>query len=127
MSHAYHLTNAVSDISKSKRFYHSLFDQLKWTVKHEDDESAAYSDGQFDFWIVPAENGEGTPGDAGRGYNHLAIRVDTRDEVEGIYQWLLGSGARIDIPPTAYPQYSERYYAVFFFDPDGARLEVVNL
>jgi len=35
-------------------------------------------------------------------------------------------GATILDPPADYPQYGAGYYAVFFADPDGLKLEVVH-
>ncbi len=129
MSHAYHIANAVSDIERGKHFYHGVFRLLGWTLKYEDSESLAYSDGQFDFWIVPAERGEPSRvgAGAGTGFTHLAFRVESREQVDEVHRWLQSQGARIDIEPKAYPQYSANYYAVFFFDADGTRLEVVSL
>ena len=37
----------------------------------------------------------------------------------------MGSGAPTEGPPREYG-YSEGYYAVFAFDPDGIKVEVVN-
>src|SRR5687767_7472628 len=127
MSHAYHITNAVSDIQQSKNFYHEMFRVLGWKIKHEDEESLAYTDGQFDFWIVPAENKQASHDNEGTGFNHLAFRVKEKELVTTFYEWLLTTDAKIDIKPQAYPNYSESYYAVFFFDRDGTRLEVVYI
>ena len=125
MSYMYHVTVAVSDIVRSKQFYDGMFGKLGWTVKFEDEEAMAYSDGTFDYWIVPAEKKEANYRNDGVGYNHLAIMVEDRQKVNEFYQWLLSVNAKIDIEPKIYPNYSENYYAVFFFDPDNTRLEVV--
>ncbi|MEI6477527.1 MAG: VOC family protein [bacterium] len=126
MSHAYHVTNAVSDITEGKTFYRAMFEQLGWKLKHEDKQSLAFTDGKFDFWVVPAEEKISTQPN-GTGFNHLALRVDKKEDVDRFYDWLMEVGANIDIKPQAYPHYSENYYAVFFFDGDGTRLEVVFL
>lgn len=125
MSYMYHVTVAVSDVATSKIFYDPMFQQLGWSVKYEDNESKAYSDGKFDYWIIPAETNEPNRQNDGVGYNHLAIMVESKEAVDQLYKWLLDIDAKIDIEPKAYPHYSEKYYAVFFFDPDGTRLEVV--
>jgi glyoxylase I family protein len=39
---------------------------------------------------------------------------------------VLGVGARILDAPTDYPRYGNGYYAVFFTDPDGVKLEFVH-
>ena len=127
MSHAYHITDAVSDIERGKQFYHGMFRLLGWTLKYEDSGALAYSDGRFDFWIVPAESKEPNRGGDGTGFTHLAFRVENRENVDEFHRWLQTQEAHVDIEPKAYPQYSENYYAVFFFDADGTRLEVVFL
>ncbi len=125
MTHAYHVTVAVSDIEKSKQFYDGMFEKLGWESHSEDNESKAYSNGQFDYWIIPAETTGHNRHNDGTGINHLAFRVETKESVDVFYSWLQESHATIDIEAKAYPEYSETYYAVFFFDPDGTRLEVV--
>jgi catechol 2,3-dioxygenase-like lactoylglutathione lyase family enzyme len=61
------------------------------------------------------------------GLHHLAWSVDGRQEVDRIYQRLLSAGATILDPPAEYPQYNKGrgYYAVFFADADGLKLECV--
>jgi hypothetical protein len=45
--------------------------------------------------------------------------------VDRIHQCLLAEGITVLDPPTEYPQYGPDYYAVFFADPDGVKLELV--
>lgn len=125
MSQAYHLTVAVSDITKSKAFYDGMFDLLGWPSHYEDEDSKAYSSGSFDYWITTAETDGPIQQNRGIGYNHLAILVDSKEKVDAFYTWLKSTDALIDIEPKAYQHYSENYYAIFFFDPDETRLEVV--
>ena len=44
--------------------------------------------------------------------------------VEAVYERLKGIDATIIDPPVDCEEYSEGYYAVFFADSDGIRLEV---
>lgn len=125
MSYMYHVTVAVSDVARSKAFYDPLFDLLGWKVTYEDEESKAYTDGRFDYWIIPAEAKESNRHNDGVGYNHLAIRVDKQEDVDACHELLKKLNAQIDMGPQAFPEYNENYYAIFFFDPDGTRLEVV--
>lgn len=127
MSFAYHVTVGVSSLAQSKTFYDGMFSQLGWAVHHEDDESKAYASGDFNYWIIPAETSEPNRQNDGVGYNHLAIQVESKEAVDQLSEWLHSIDATIDIEPKAYHDYSENYYAVFFFDPDGTRLEVATL
>ena len=55
---------------------------------------------------------------------HLAFHADSREDVDGFHGFLLAIGATILDPPAEYA-YTPGYYAVFFADPDGIKLEVV--
>jgi len=59
------------------------------------------------------------------GLHHLAFDAPSREVVDAIAAWLAGEGAPIDGGPGE-RGYSAGYYAVFFFDPDGLKLEVVH-
>lgn len=124
MSYAYHLSVAVSDLPRAKELYSGIFGQLGWKMKYQDEGSAAFTDGRFDYWLVTADSDNPNPQRGAVGFTHFAVRVETQAEVDVFYKWLLTSTARVDIAPKAYPEYSDKYYAVFFFDADGNRLEV---
>jgi len=61
------------------------------------------------------------------GLHHLAWRAESRDDVDALFGKLKAFGANILDPPADYPQYNRGagYYAVFFADPDGLKLEYV--
>lgn len=61
------------------------------------------------------------------GLHHLAWASETREDVDALHAKLLAFGANILDPPADYPQYNKGrgYYAVFFADPDGLKLEYV--
>ena len=57
--------------------------------------------------------------------HHLAFRAASRDEVDAVYPQIVGIGAEIVHPPQFFPQHGESYYAIFFKDPGGIKLEVM--
>ena len=59
------------------------------------------------------------------GIEHFAVFVDRREEVDETYARLQAMGAEIHVPPEA-DNDLEGYWAVFFFDPDGMRVEVAH-
>jgi glyoxylase I family protein len=59
------------------------------------------------------------------GLHHLAWRAASREDVGQMYAMLKQIGATILDPPAEYPRYRPGYYAVFFADPDGLKLEYV--
>jgi len=46
--------------------------------------------------------------------------------LDRLHALLLEHGIKVLDPPAYYPQYSGNYYAVFFEDPDGMKLEFVH-
>jgi catechol 2,3-dioxygenase-like lactoylglutathione lyase family enzyme len=58
------------------------------------------------------------------GLHHLALAVDTREDVDAAHAAAVGAGAEVLHAPRLWPQYHPDFYATFFLDPDGFRLEV---
>ncbi len=57
--------------------------------------------------------------------HHLAFRAASEDEVNEAYEAILKTKADIVVPPQLYPQHGEHYYALFFKDPGGIKLEIM--
>ena len=60
-----------------------------------------------------------------KGVDHLAVAAQSREQVDERAVWLRERGAEIESGPAEY-EYSPGYYAVFFYDPDGIKLEIVH-
>lgn len=60
------------------------------------------------------------------GLHHLAWRAESREDVDRLHALLIQKGIKVLDPPAHYPEYSGDYYAVFFEDPDGMKLELVH-
>jgi catechol 2,3-dioxygenase-like lactoylglutathione lyase family enzyme len=60
------------------------------------------------------------------GFHHLSLFVDSRADVDAAYGAAVVAGAEVLHPPQLWPQYHADYYAAFFLDPDGFRLEVAS-
>jgi catechol 2,3-dioxygenase-like lactoylglutathione lyase family enzyme len=59
------------------------------------------------------------------GLHHFCLRVDSTADVHAVAARLRSAG--IDATEARlYPQYAADYWATFFSDPDGVRLEVTN-
>ncbi len=59
------------------------------------------------------------------GLHHLALWAESRADVNALHAKLVAIGATILYAPADYPEYGEGYYAVFFADADGLKLEYV--
>jgi catechol 2,3-dioxygenase-like lactoylglutathione lyase family enzyme len=57
------------------------------------------------------------------GLHHLALAARDRGDVDALHAKLVAAGATILDPPAEYPEYGAGYYAVFFADADGLKLE----
>jgi glyoxylase I family protein len=58
------------------------------------------------------------------GLHHIAFAVATPDDVRVAHEGAVREGAEIVHPPTPFPRYHPDYFATFFLDPDGFRVEV---
>jgi catechol 2,3-dioxygenase-like lactoylglutathione lyase family enzyme len=58
--------------------------------------------------------------------HHVAFEASSRGAVNERADWLRGRGAEIESGPEEYA-YVPGYYAVFFYDPDGIKLEIVHV
>ena len=57
--------------------------------------------------------------------HHLAFRAKSREEINEVYPLIKAIGANIVDEPKFYPQHGEKYYALFFKDPSGIKLEIM--
>ena len=123
-----HIYIAVRDQELSELFYDRLMAVLgfrKISETMEGEPHAHYFNRHFGYTIRPAR--EGTP-DHDRfapGLHHFCFRVETTEEVDRAAAELRARGIQV-IDPRLYPQYAPDYYATFFSDPDGVRLEITN-
>ena len=59
--------------------------------------------------------------------HHLAFKAESRLEVDRLAVEAEHIGANIVAQPQEYPEYNPPgYYAFFFKDPDGIKLEIVH-
>jgi catechol 2,3-dioxygenase-like lactoylglutathione lyase family enzyme len=130
-AHLYHLQVNVRDPGRSLPFYKALLGYLEYRTVHETESMAGFSGRGADIWVgaaAPAHTGAGFHRKRA-GLNHLAFRVDRREDVDRFRAEFLAP-RRIDAlygTPREFPQYRPGYYAVFFEDPDRLKLEVVHV
>ncbi len=123
-----HIYVAVRDLARSEAFYDGVMRLLgfkKGTSPIAGDRHVHYFNPATQYTIRPAKSAAAH--DPYRpGLHHLCFRVETPAEVDDAAAALAALG--IDAtPPALYPEYADDYYATFFTDPDGIRLEVVAL
>jgi catechol 2,3-dioxygenase-like lactoylglutathione lyase family enzyme len=118
-----HLVLSVGDFARSKAFYAKVLGFLGFKLKYEYPDMAGWSNGKTLFWISAAD-------DKGRkrkyrkgnvGFHHYAFELSSREDVDDLGAFLEANKMTVLDPPGEY--YDERYYAVYFADPDGMKLE----
>ncbi|HEX4041339.1 MAG TPA: VOC family protein [Xanthobacteraceae bacterium] len=118
-----HLVLSVGDFARSKDFYDRLLKFLGFRLKHDYEDMAGWSNGKTLFWIAAADT-------AGRkrkyrkgdiGFHHYAFELSSRKDVDALGAFLEDNGLTVVDPPGEY--YGRNYYAVYFTDPDGMKLE----
>jgi len=117
-----HLVIRVGDFERSKSFYGRLFDFLGFEVLGDYGDTIGWTNGKTRFWIGEAD-AEGKKhkhriGDIG--FHHYAFELRNRKDVDELEAFLKRENVEI-VDPAG--EYYEDYYAVFFLDPDGLKLE----
>ncbi len=117
-----HLSIRVSNYEKSKAFYQRLFEFLGFELSDEYENAIGWTNGKTRFWISPADARGRTHKhrDDDVGFHHYAFQLRSRKDVDALHAFLVEMGATI-VDPAA--EYDDDYYAVFFRDPDGLKLE----
>jgi glyoxylase I family protein len=129
----HHVDLVVSSLERSLPFYQELLEPLGWgeisEIEGERGETVWYLGGlgtsiglrerQSDAHTVPYDR-------YGVGVHHVCLEVDSREIVDERAEWVRARGAEIESGPKEY-DYMPGYYAVFFYDPDGLKLEIVHI
>ena len=128
----HHIDVTVKNAKASFAFYESVLGFMGYKLQEEMQSGFDFAlrspDAPYTSLGILDENGA----NAGRahdrytvGLHHLAWTAESRADVDAMHAHLMSIGATILDPPADYPQYGEGYYAVFFADPDGIKLEYV--
>jgi len=119
-----HLVLSVGNFARSKKFYTLVLGFLGFELKYDLADAAGWSNRKTLFWIAGADakgrKHKYRKGDIG--FHHYAFELASRKEVDELGAFLDQHGMTVLDPPGEYNG-DENYYAVFFADPDGMKLE----
>ena len=118
-----HISVRVSDFARSKAFYGRLFAFLGFKVLDEMADAIGWTNGKTRYWIGQrgcAGVRSTSIGSATSGLHHLGFELRSRKDVDALQAFIKKLGATI-VDPAG--EYYDDYYAVFFLDPDGLKLE----
>lgn len=115
-----HVDQRVSDLAKVRRLYDALLPALGYTRVNEDDSQVYYHlpGDDVDFFGItadPLHRANGT---------RIALAAASRAQVDELADLARAAGARAFEPPHLCSEYGETYYAAFFEDADGNKLEI---
>jgi glyoxylase I family protein len=130
-SGVHHVDLVVSSIERSLPFYSGLLGPLGFhtasEVEGERGETIWYLSGPGTAVGLREAQSDSDAYDRYRlGLHHLAFEAGSRREVDERAEWLRAQGVELESEPQAYT-YIPGYYAVFFYDPDGLKLEIVHV
>lgn len=115
-----HLVLRVGDFEKSKAFYAPLLRFLGFNLLGDYADMTGWSNGKTRLWISRAGPKARRYRASDVGFHHYAFELRSRADVDRLQAYLEKAGARIVDPAD---EYYDDYYAVFFLDPDGMKLE----
>jgi glyoxylase I family protein len=127
----HHVDLVVSSIERSLHFYTELLGPLGFhtvsEVEGERGETIWYIGGPgSSVGLREAQSEAGAYDRYSIGLHHLAFEAPSRADVDERAEWLRSQNAELESEPQEY-SYIPGYYAVFFFDPDGLKLEIVHV
>jgi catechol 2,3-dioxygenase-like lactoylglutathione lyase family enzyme len=126
-----HVDLTVTDRDRSAALYGTVLGALGFRVipqGHDDDAYVVYANAHMAVGLRPATEANlyGTFDRTRVGLHHLAFRALSRADVDRFHGFLVAQHLPVLDRPAEYPQYGEGYYAVFFSDPDGMKLELAQ-
>lgn len=126
----HHIDLSVTDVAAAARVYGPVLEFLGYTQVRDTPDVCEWDlKGREPFGAsigIRKAKTQRTHDGYSPGLQHLAWRVESRAAVDAVHALLVEQGITVLDPPAHYPDYSGDYYAVFFADPDGIRLEVVH-
>ena len=123
-----HLGINVPDLIAAKSYYDALMPLVEFEpFLHTDDEfsykPAGNKPGTYLFFYPAVQPGEYSS--ERTGLQHLAFIVRRRSLVDNVHDHVTRIGGAVIHHPQHFPQYPGHYYATFWYDPFGLKLEAV--
>ena len=118
-----HIDLRVRDLAAAKLFYECLLPELGFTIASTSAEWCIWQapgSGPVEFFGFTATPNH-QPND-----NRIAFWAETRAEVDRLAEVVRQSGGSNLEGPALWREYSPGYYAVFFEDPSGNKLEICS-
>ena len=123
-----HIYLYVSNLDKSYEFYKNFLEYLNYKEVLKADWGCAFMKDGISIWLeqTPQDHIDTKYHRRQTGLNHLAFKVKSKDDVDTFYKDFLEENKIETLydTPKPFPEYDKNYYAVYFEDPDGIKLEI---
>jgi catechol 2,3-dioxygenase-like lactoylglutathione lyase family enzyme len=117
-----HIDLRVKDRARAQEFYGKILPAIGFTLDKSAEEWGAFEmdgGGQPSEFFGFTEDSNHRPNET-----RIAFWAHTREQVDSLAHVVRDAGGRNLEGPQICPEYSPGYYALFFEDPDGNKLEV---
>jgi catechol 2,3-dioxygenase-like lactoylglutathione lyase family enzyme len=123
----HHIDLTVSDLERSLAFYERVLPLMGFERIADCPEGPLWAGAAVELGLQTARpQSRAVRHDRyAPGIHHLAFGAPSRADVDRVHSELVHFGAVILDAPATYERYAPGYYAVFFADPDGIKLEYV--
>ena len=118
-----HVSVGVNDLEKARAIYDGALGALGLKAVFEHGDAAvAYGTKHPSFWVQKPDDQQTASGGNG---THICFSASTRKAVHDFYDAAIKGGAEDAGAPGPRPQYTPTYYAAFFRDASGNKIEAV--
>ena len=117
-----HIDLRVRDVAAAQAFYEALLPELGFTQRYHGDQWKVWATTEplpETAYFAIVESADHVPNE-----NRIAFSAETPNDVDRLAEVARRAGAGDLSGPKEMPSYGAGYYAVFFADPSGNRLEV---
>lgn len=118
-----HIAFTVSDLDRSAAFYDLVLGFMSYTRWPAVDGQAKWKKPGVGIVLIYTATADQAHDRTAPGLHHYSFEADSRTEVDALHALLVANDVTILDAPADYA-YTKGYYAVFFADPDGLKLEL---
>ena len=115
----------TNDLEKAGKFYDALFAELGAKRNMEADSFISWSSGDGSTSFAVIKPNDGSPATVGNGVM-MALFAPSHDVVDKVHALALEMGGTCEGPVGTRPDFSPDFYAGYFRDLDGNKLNVFN-
>jgi catechol 2,3-dioxygenase-like lactoylglutathione lyase family enzyme/diadenosine tetraphosphate (Ap4A) HIT family hydrolase len=121
----HHIDITVSDITRSTAFYDRWLTLMGFARIADCSDGPLWRGEHLEVGLQQARNAGAVHDRYSPGLHHLAFAAPDHAAVTSLHERLLEQNVRVLDAPADYANYAPGYFALFFSDPDGIKLEYV--